>query len=69
MKKRLQFDFSEDAVKRLKRLTEDTESATNAEVVRRSLKFYEFIIQKMQEGYSVKIEKDDDKIIIPAALL
>ena len=67
--KRLQFDFSGDAVERLKRLSDQTESATNAEVVRRSLKFYEYVINMLEDGYSLEFDKDGKKIVVPGALL
>jgi len=67
--KRLQFDFSEDAVERLKKISQMTESRTNAEVVRRSLKFYEYVVQKMKEGYNLEFEKDGEKLIIPPVIL
>lgn len=66
--KRLQFDFSEEAIDRLKQIAQITESRTNAEVVRRSLKFYEYVIQKMKEGYNLEFEKDGEKLIIPPAV-
>ena len=66
--KRLQFDFSEEAIDRLKQIAQITESRTNAEVVRRSLKFYEYVIQKMKEGYNLEFEKDGEKLIIPPAI-
>ena len=66
--KRLQFDFSEDAVERINKIAQITESRTNAEVVRRSLKFYEYVVQKMKEGYNLEFEKDGEKLIIPPAI-
>lgn len=66
--KRLQFDFSEEAIDRLKQIAQITESRTNAEVVRRSLKFYEYVVQKMKEGYNLEFEKDGEKLIIPPAI-
>ncbi len=67
--KRFQFDFSEEAVRRLKRLGDQTESATNAEVVRRSLKFYEYVIKMLGEGYSLEFDKEGKKIVVPGDLL
>lgn len=66
--KRLQFDFSEEAIDRLKQIAQITESRTNAEVVRRSLKFYEYVVQKMKEGYNLEFEKDGEKLIVPPAV-
>jgi len=67
--KRLQFDFSEDALERLKKISEITESRTNAEVIRRSLKFYEYVVGKMKEGYNLSFEKDGEKLTIPPVIL
>lgn len=67
--KRLQFDFSEDAVNRLQFLAEMTESSTKAEVVRRSLRFYEYAVKMMHDGYVLELKKENDKItIVPAVL-
>ena len=67
--KRLQFDFSEDAVKRLNRLELLTESATKAEVVRKSIKFYEYAVNMLNEGYVLELKKEDDKINIVSVLI
>lgn len=62
--KRIQFDFSTDAQKRLEHLQKEIEASTKAEVIRRSLRFYEYIISKMKEGYTLKLIKDNETIIV-----
>ena len=56
--KKLQFDFSDEAVKRLDKLVTQTDSASRAEVLRNSLKLYEYAIRMMNEGYTLNFDKD-----------
>ena len=69
IKKRLQFDFTENAIKRVDDIIKKTEAASRAEVVRNALKIYLYLIDKIKDGYVVKIEKAEDIIIIPSELL
>ena len=66
--KRLQFDFSDDAIERLDNISQMIEARTKAEVVRRSLKFYEYVVQRMKEGYNLEFERDGERLIIPPAI-
>jgi|WetSurMetagenome_2_1015567.scaffolds.fasta_scaffold1735764_1 hypothetical protein len=67
--KRLQFDFSEDAVSRLDDLVKKTASPTRAELVRKSLRFFEYISDKLKDGYRLELSKDKDKIALPTELI
>jgi len=57
-KQRLQFDFSKDAVKKLEEIKKRTNSATRAEVIRRSLRLYDWITWQLEQGATIGIEKD-----------
>jgi len=61
--KRLQFDFSEEAARRLDELKELTESTTNAEVIRRALRLFEFIVHQTKNGYEVELTKNGKTVI------
>ena len=61
-KKKLQFEFAEDAINRLDELKTRTDSASRAEVIRRSLRLYEFAVEKVINGYTLKLEKDGEEI-------
>ena len=56
-KMRLQFDFSEDAVKRLDGLVYDTDSASRAEVIRNALRVYEYLVKQKKEGLEVQFAR------------
>ena len=57
-KQRLQFDFSKDAVEKLDEIKKRTNSATRAEVVRRSLRLYDWITYELNQGAVFGIEKE-----------
>jgi hypothetical protein len=58
-KKRVQFDFSEEAYQRLERLRARTQKQSQAEVVRTSLRVYEWLLDQIEKGYTVQLAKDD----------
>jgi metal-responsive CopG/Arc/MetJ family transcriptional regulator len=66
--KRLQFDFSIDAVNKLDNLVKSTDAISRAEVVRNALRLYDLIMSWQIEGHKVEILKDDEKYIIPFTL-
>lgn len=47
---RVQFEFTNEAIRTLDDLVESTDSASRAEVVRKSLKFYRDIIRLTKTG-------------------
>jgi hypothetical protein len=59
VKKRVQFDFSEEAYQRLERLRARTQKQSQAEVVRTSLRVYEWLLEQIEKGYTVQLAKDD----------
>ncbi len=67
--KRLQFDFSKEAIERIDFIIAKTDAVSKAEAVRRSLKIYHFLVAWAAAGYDVEIKKDDHTILIPKELL
>ncbi len=66
---KLQFRFSEDAIDRLDALKDKTHAATRAEVVRNSLRLYEYFIEQTEQGYKFQLVKDDERItIVPLSI-
>jgi len=59
--KRLQFDFSSEAVNKLDNMVRATEAASRAEVVRNALRLYDTLILWKREGYQFQIIKGRDK--------
>jgi metal-responsive CopG/Arc/MetJ family transcriptional regulator len=57
---RLQFNFSEDAVKRLDDMVKSEECVSRAELLRRALKFYEYTIKKLHDDYKVQFVKEGE---------
>jgi hypothetical protein len=59
VKKRVQFDFSEEANRRLEKLRERTQKQSQAEVVRNSLRVYEWLLDQLDQGYKLQLAKGD----------
>ncbi len=57
--KRIQFDFSAEAMRRLNRMKEQTEAASYAELVRDALRVYEWIVQEQKDGFDIGLVKGD----------
>ena len=62
--KRLQFEFSQDAVERLNNLKKDTEASSKTEVIRNSLRVYEYITSMINKGYSLEFKKGKKKVTV-----
>lgn len=62
--KRLQFDFSTDAIDRLDSLVKSSGLSTRAELIRNSLKVYEYLSQMTREGYKLVAKKDKEEVWI-----
>lgn len=62
--KRLQFDFSEDAILRLDDIVTKTDSTSRAEVVRNALRVYEYIVTKTGDGYDLEFKKEGQTITV-----
>jgi hypothetical protein len=67
--KRLQFEFSQDAVERLSNLKKDTEASSKTEVIRNSLRVYEYITSMINEGYRLEFKKDNKKVTVAPLLI
>lgn len=57
--KRVQFEFTVESVERLERLIDTTDSVSRAEVVRKALKLYDYIVDKTKDGYVMGFQKDE----------
>lgn len=58
-KYRLQIDLSPEAKKRLNELRRLAEAHTNVEVIRNSLRLYEWFLRQQKDGYKFHLVKDD----------
>lgn len=65
----LQFRFSSDAVKRLDEIVDKTSSGNRAEVVRNALRIYEYLIDQSNQGYSIQLVKENEKITLAPILI
>jgi len=66
--KRLQFDFSEDELQRLRAIGVAIDAVTNVEIIRRALRFYGYAIKKGREGFSLEFFNGDTRISLPKDL-
>lgn len=55
-KKRLQIDLSEEAFGRLELLRQSSNSQTNTEVCRKSIRLLDTLISYQQKGYSLNLK-------------
>jgi hypothetical protein len=60
--KRIQFEFPPDAVERLDRIKQETNSGSYAELVRNALRVYEWIIDTQKKGFQIGVAKDDQLV-------
>jgi hypothetical protein len=58
-KKRLQLELSDEALGRLEKLRVRTQKQSQAEVVRNSLRVYEWLLDQLEKGYTLQLAKDD----------
>lgn len=70
-KQRIQFDFTPEALKRLEDLKERIEAPTKAEVIRNSLKLYEWFITEIDPNSIIEVQDKEGKALfrIPAKIL
>ena len=59
--KRLQFDFSDDAVERLDAVVKTTGASSRAEVIRNALRLYDYTVNKIQDGYDLNFIKSGEE--------
>jgi metal-responsive CopG/Arc/MetJ family transcriptional regulator len=57
--KRIQFEFSAEALERLDRMKKATGKSSYAELVRDALRVYEWFAQQEGEGYDIGLVKGD----------
>jgi len=63
--KRLQIDISEQSFERLKRLKENSEASSYAEVTNKAYRVYEFFIDALQQGNEIKlVDKEGNEKIV-----
>ncbi len=67
--KKLQFRFSDEAIKRLDCLKEKSSSSTRAEVIRNALQCYEYLLEQSNKGYTIQIVKGEDVMTIVPMLV
>jgi len=57
-KKRLQFDFTEEAVAELEELQNRTSLSTKADVIRHALRFMGWAVEETRKGATLCIERE-----------
>lgn len=57
--KRIQFEFSAEALQRLNKMRDQTDAASYAELVRDALRVYEWVIDQQRAGNDIGVVKDD----------
>jgi len=55
-KQRVQFDFSQEALKRLEIMQERLDASTKAEVVRNALKLYEWLTTEVNPDSTIEVK-------------
>jgi hypothetical protein len=60
--KRIQFEFSADAIERLERMKKAADKSSYAELVRDSLRVYEWLLQQEKAGYDIGLVKDENLV-------
>lgn len=58
-RKRLQIEFSPDALERLNNLRREADARSNAEVVRNALRLYEWFIHQKNQGARLQVVKGE----------
>lgn len=69
--KKIQFEFSPEAMRRLSDLKTQVDASTWAEVVRNALKVYEWMVNEVHPEYTLEIQDEQGKVVfrIPAKVL
>ena len=67
--KRLQFEFSDKAIEKLDELVQRCEESTRAAVMRNAIKFYNYIIDQVDNGYQIQLAKNGETTTIVAPVL
>ena len=56
---RVQFEMQPESIDRLKALRDRTEATSYAEVVRRALQIYEFVVEEADKGSELSIRSEE----------
>lgn len=62
--KRIQFEFSSEAVERLNKIKRESNAISYVEVVRNALRVYEWVLENERSGFEIGVVKDDDLVKI-----
>jgi len=62
--KRIQFDFSPEAIDKLNKLVEATDCTSKAEIIRHSLRLFEYTIEMQSKGYELKYENGNECVTV-----
>lgn len=63
-KKRVQLDLEEDQIAQLDKLKVRSRSTSRAEVVKNSLRLYEWFLAQKDDGWEIALVKDDEEKIV-----
>lgn len=55
---RIQFEFSDEAYERMGKIKELTGATSFAELIRKALRVYEWVVQQEKNGYAIGLVKD-----------
>lgn len=58
--KRIQFDFSPDALSQIEELVKNTGAASKAEVIRKALKLYEYTVEMLRNSYDLTFQREGE---------
>jgi hypothetical protein len=61
LKERVQLQLSAEAAERLRLLRELTQASSNAEVFRKGLHVYEWLLQQLAQGYRIRLVKGNEE--------
>ena len=67
-RQRIQLDFSAEAYERLLEIKERADASSNAEVVRNSLRVYEWFLEQKRNNYRIQLVKDNTVIEVDLLL-
>lgn len=58
--KRIQFDFSPDALDQLDKLVGDTDASSKAEVIRNALRLYEYTVNMLSNNFELTFRRGEE---------
>lgn len=62
--KKIQFEFTKNTINIIDKLVKKMESTSRADVIKKALRFYEFMVECENDNKSLYFEKDGEKQII-----